>query len=85
MSYKSTINDVRYSRYETEADQIKAELILNPEYILYKDHSKGYRMILPNTVTDIKDQAKNYWDFISGTITSYSLEGKELIISTIEL
>jgi hypothetical protein len=42
-------------------------------------------MILPNTVTDIKDQAKKYWDFISGTITSYSLEGKELIISTIEL
>jgi hypothetical protein len=85
MSYKSTINDARYSRLETEADQIKSELTLNPEMILYKDHSKGHRMILPNTVTDIKDQAKKYWDFISGTITSYSLVDKDLVINTIEL
>jgi hypothetical protein len=83
--YKSTINDARYSRLETEHDQIKSELTLNPGYTLYKDYSKGYRMILPSTVTDIKDQAKNYWDFISGSITSYSLDHKELVVTTIEL
>jgi hypothetical protein len=85
MSYISTINDVRYSRYETEADQIKSELTLNPEMILYKDRSRSYRMILSSSITDIRDQANKYFDYIPGSLDKYSLAGKELIIETIQL
>jgi hypothetical protein len=84
MNYVSTINDARYSRYETEFDQIKAELILNPGMKLYKEYSKGYRMIL-NADQDVKQSARTYWDITTGNIIEYFLEGKELIISTIEL
>jgi len=85
MSYKSTINDARYSRLETEADQIKAELILNPEMILYKDRSRSYRMILSSSITDIKDACKKYFDYIPVSLDKYSLAGKELICETIQL
>ncbi len=84
MSYKSTINDARYSRYETEADQIKSELTLNPGMKLYKEYSKGYRMIL-GADQDVKSSARTYWDITSGTVTEYFLEGKDLQINTIEL
>jgi hypothetical protein len=85
MSYISTINDVRYSRLETEEDQIKSELTLNPEMILYKDRSRSYRMILSSSITDIRDQANKYFDYIPGSLDKYSLAGKELIIETIQL
>jgi len=84
MSYVSTINDARYDRLESEHDKIKSELSLNPGYLLYKEYSKGYRMIL-KADQDVKSSARRYWDITTGNITSYSLEGKELIISTIEL
>ena len=83
--YKSTINDARYNRLETEADQIKSELTLNPEMILYKDRSRSYRMILSSSITDIRDQAKKYFDYIPGSLDKYSLAGKELIIETVQL
>ena len=84
MSYTSTINDARYSRYETEADQIKSELTLNPGMKLYKEYSKGYRMIL-TADQDVKSSAKRYWEISTGTVTEYFLEGKDLQINTIEL
>jgi hypothetical protein len=84
MNYVSTINDARYSRYETEADQIKAELILNPGMKLYKEYSKGYRMIL-NADQDVKQSARTYWDITTGNITEYFLEGKDLVINEVEL
>lgn len=82
--YKSTINDARYNRLETEHDQIKSELTLNPGYKLYKIYSKGYRMIL-TADQDVKSSAKHYWDISSGEITEYFLEGKDLQINTIQL
>jgi hypothetical protein len=84
MNYVSTINDARYSRYETEADQIKSELILNPGMKLYKEYSKGYRMIL-NADQDVKQSARTYWDITTGNITEYFLEGKDLVINEVEL
>jgi hypothetical protein len=84
MKYKSVINDAKYDRLETEADQIKSELMLNPGMRLYKNYSKGYRMIL-NADQDVKSSAKKYWDITSGEITEYFLEGGDLQINTIQL
>lgn len=84
MSYKSTINDARYNRLETEADQIKSELYLNPGYTIFKDRSKSYRMILTGDY-NIKDMAKKYFDYIPESLDKYSLLGKDLIIETVQL
>ena len=92
MAYSSTINDAKYRRLETEHDQIKSELSLNPGMKIYKtDHPEHgtYRMILPETVEGVylTANAIKYWDFKPELITeySYSPATKELIIKDIQL
>jgi hypothetical protein len=91
MSYVSTINDARYDRLETEHDQIKSELTLNPGMKLYKgnetDGGEIYRMILSEDVIDpyITANAVKYWGFVPKNLWIYSLEGGELKIDSIEL
>jgi hypothetical protein len=90
MAYSSTISDAKYSRLETEHDQIKSELTLNPGMKLYKtEHPERgtYRMILPESVEGVylTANAIKYWDFKPDSITSYSLASKELVIEDIQL
>jgi len=91
MNYVSTINDARYSRYETEADQIKSELILNPGMKLYKGNERDggeiFRMILSEDIQgpQVTEKAYSYWGFVPKNFWIYSLEGKDLQINTIEL
>jgi hypothetical protein len=89
MSYKSTINDVRYSRYETEEEKIKAELTLNPNMKLYKgnetDGGEIYRMILNEDIIEpyITANAVKYFGFVPKNLWSYSLDNRELKIETL--
>jgi hypothetical protein len=91
MSYKSTISDAKYSRYETEHDQIKSELELNPGMILYKgnetDGGEIFRMILSEDIKEpyVTAHAVKYWGFVPKNFWIYSLEGRELNIESIEL
>jgi hypothetical protein len=91
MSYVSTINDARYNRLETEHDQIKSELSLNPGMILYKgnetDGGEIYRMILNEDIKEpyVTARAISYWGFVPKNFWIYSLEGRELKIESIEL
>jgi hypothetical protein len=91
MSYSSTINDARYNRLETEHDQIKSELTLNPNMKLYKGNEKDggeiFRMILNEDVKEpyVTANALKYWGFVPKNFWTYSLEGKELVIHETQL
>ena len=91
MSYSSTINDAKYDRYETEAEQIQSELYLNPGMVLYKGNEKDggevYRMILNEDIKEpyVTANAVKYWGFVPKNFWIYSLEGRELKIESIEL
>ena len=91
MSYSSTISDAKYSRYETEAEQIKSELELNPGMKLYKGNEKDggeiFRMILSEDIKEpyVTANAVKYFGFVPKNFWTYSLEGKELVIHETQL
>lgn len=89
--YISTINDAKYRRLETEHDQIKSELSLNPGMKLYKgnesDGGEVFRMILSEDIQEpyVTARAVTYWGFVPKNFWTYSLGGKELVIHETQL
>jgi hypothetical protein len=90
-AYSSTINDAKYDRYETEHDQIKSELELNPGMVLYKGNEKDggeiFRMILNEDIKEpyVTAKAFHYWGFVPKNFWTYSLENRELVIHETQL